>query len=70
MRRSRGKPTPAVQSAPIQPGPPQDMPQPGEFPPSPMGMLGAPVGQTPLPSPGMHHAKVSKSKGKFGKRGK
>lgn len=66
-RRTR---PPITTAAPVQAGPPQDMPLAGEFPPSPMGMQQAPVGQTPPPAGGMANLKKSKSKGKRGKPGK
>jgi hypothetical protein len=65
----RGRKPPVTNAAPIQAGPPQSMPLAGEFPPSPMGVAPQILGQTPPPSPGMKHAKVSKAKHKHA-RGK
>ena len=63
----RGRTPPVTSAAPVQAGPPQATPLPGEFPPSPMGMMQQPMGNAPVPSKGMHKAKVSKSNHKHAK---
>lgn len=60
----RGRKPPVTTAAPIQAGPPQASPLAGEFPAGPAGMMQAPVGNAPPPTPGMTRGKVSKSKHK------